>query len=95
MRAGMARRPRSLKSFHFSAPSRLCATRTSLLFRRSHMFTRQMRMVVTIPGTTVERKQASTDCPLIQAKMIRVALGGIRSPRREAFAISAAACPRG
>ena len=53
------------------------------------------RMMVIIPGPTVERKQARTEMPLIQAKMISVAFGGISSPSREAFAIRAQACPIG
>ncbi len=53
------------------------------------MFTRLIRMMVTMPGPMVARKQARTGCPLIQAKMMSVAFGGIKSPSREAFAMRA------
>jgi hypothetical protein len=59
------------------------------------MFTAQMSVVVRRPGITVERKHARTGWPLIQAKMMSVAFGGMRSPSRDALAMRAAACPRG
>ena len=60
-----------------------------------HILIKLSSIVVMIPGPMVERKQARTEIPLIQAKMIKVALGRISSPRSEALAIRAQACPMG
>ena len=78
-----------------SLPVRFTSTKTSLLLRSIQTLMRLSRIIVMIPGPTVERKQASTEMPLIQAKMISVALGGMSSPSSEALAISAQACPIG
>ena len=94
-RAGIPRRPRFMNMSIRSLLVRLTSTKTSLLLRSIQTLRALRSTIVTIPGPTVERKHARTEMPLIQANIMRVAFGGIRSPSSDAFAISAQACPIG
>ena len=58
-------------------------------------FINENNAVRQIPGITVERKLARTDCPPIQEYRIIIVLGGISIPRTAELASRAAQCPRG
>ncbi len=94
MSAGSAFQPRTAICLRFSVLES-CGMSLRSKRRLSTKLMPQKMMMVTMPGPTVDRKQASTLVPVTQPKMIMGVLGGMSTPRMEEQVMSAVAKARG